>query len=120
MSRHEHYQSTKKLLATLTPVFLQTLVKSRLDPANSSETIIVKVIDDPSNGITLESNAHVWFDDYAWSLGEVQDVSNHQQCLPLHLTEPKSPEPEHRRHRLSYAQGTRSRSPTQTHHFHGS
>ena len=39
MSRHEHYQSTKKPLATLTPVFLQTLVKFRLDPVRSSEFI---------------------------------------------------------------------------------
>jgi len=59
----------------------------------------------------LESNAHVGFDDYAWSLREVQDVSGYHH-VSLHLTEPKSPEPEYLRHRLSYTQGTRSRSPT--------
>jgi len=49
-------------------------------PATTIEDI-AKVIDDPSNGMTLESNAHVGFDDYAWSLREVQDVSGYQPCL---------------------------------------
>jgi hypothetical protein len=38
---------------------------------------IAKIIDDPSNGMTLEPNVHVGFDDYDWSLKDVKDVSSH-------------------------------------------
>jgi hypothetical protein len=38
---------------------------------------IAEIVDDPSNGMMLQSDAHPGFDDFAWSLKEVEDVSGH-------------------------------------------
>jgi HNH endonuclease len=42
---------------------------------------IRSIIDDPSNGMTLESNAHFGFDDFRWSLRAVEGVSNYYEII---------------------------------------
>ncbi|KAF9512265.1 hypothetical protein BS47DRAFT_1394394 [Hydnum rufescens UP504] len=44
-------------------------------PDNFVESI-ASIIDDPSNGMTLEYNAHVGFDDFGWSLRAVEGTPN--------------------------------------------
>jgi hypothetical protein len=52
---------------------------------------IASIIDDPSNGMTLEANAHRGIDDFAWSLKKVDNVSSHSQvCF---ITHPSSQTP---------------------------
>jgi HNH endonuclease len=46
---------------------------------------IASIIDDPSNGMTLEANAHKVFDHFAWSLKMVDNASSSSQvCFVLH------------------------------------
>jgi len=44
---------------------------------------IAKIIDDPSNGMTLECNAHFGFDNFAWSLKEVKNIPNTYDVIYL-------------------------------------
>ena len=70
-----HYHQIQSALSTL-----DILSHYASLPQGTIEEII-SLIDYPSNGFTLECNAHVGFDLFAWSFVEVPDVSCCRWCV---------------------------------------
>ena len=66
----------KKTLSALTTFhFLRNYAALPVDTLAD----FAKIIDDPSNGMALQSDAHQGFNNFAWSLKEVKDVSSSSQ-----------------------------------------